>query len=269
MDDNDDFKNVPPMVPDRDDVDSHLSNKRSQSQEIVRPSYYTQKVKVSTWPVRIMLTLLTLGMLGGGYSAYYMYGEYQNDLRQADLRIADLELALSLAGDSAEESAMTLIERLDSNFSQIDLLWANWRGNNKDLEDVRSEIARLVLVNEGQDETAANNSQQIANTNQALMTSETILNTLTTELAQINLAVTSLNADMFELEGMRGDLQTIRQSLNSGDSTVLGLLGRVEYMEESMESVNANRQQINESLLRIQENIQALQRAATTPGGSF
>ena len=56
MDENDDLKDIPPMVPDRDDVDSHISNKRSQNQEIVRPSYYTQKVKVSTWPVRILLS---------------------------------------------------------------------------------------------------------------------------------------------------------------------------------------------------------------------
>ncbi len=38
-----------------------------------------------------------------------------------------------------------------------------------------------------------------------------------------------------------------------------GLLGRVEYIEESMESVNAHRLQSNESLFRLQENIEALQ----------
>ena len=80
MSEKDDLKNIPPLVPERDDVDSHLTNKRAQSQEIVRPSYYTQKVEVSTWPVRIMLMLLTLGALGGGYGAYYFYGEYQLSL---------------------------------------------------------------------------------------------------------------------------------------------------------------------------------------------
>lgn len=269
MDDNDELKNIPPMVPDRDDVDSHISNKRSQSQEIVRPSYYTQKVKVSTWPVRIMLTLLTLGMLAGGYGAYTIYGEYQNNLRQADLRIGDLELRLALAGESSAESDSNLMENINRSIEQYDLLWRNWRENNRTFEEFQGEIARLKLVNEGQNETAANNSQQIASTNRTLMTNETMLNTLTTELAQMNLAVTSLNAEMLELEGMREGLQTIRQSLNSGDSTVLGLLGRVEYMEESMESVNANRQQINASLFRIQEDIEALQRAMNRSGGGI
>ncbi len=44
MSEKDDLKDIPPLVPERDDVASHRSNKRAQSQEIVRPSYYTRKV---------------------------------------------------------------------------------------------------------------------------------------------------------------------------------------------------------------------------------
>ena len=66
---------------------------------------------------------------------------------------------------------------------------------------------------------------------------------------------------------MRGDLGSIRTALSSGDSTVLGLVGRLEYMEQSMESVNAHRLQINESLFRLQENIEALQRAGSPGAG--
>jgi prefoldin subunit 5 len=48
---------------------------------------------------------------------------------------------------------------------------------------------------------------------------------------------------------------------------VLGLVGRLEYLEQSMESVNAHRLQINETLFRLQENIEALQSSLTGPGG--
>jgi prefoldin subunit 5 len=68
---------------------------------------------------------------------------------------------------------------------------------------------------------------------------------------------------------MRSDLETLRQSLNSGDSTVLGLVGRLEYIEQSLESVNAHRLQINESLFRLQETIEALQRAANGSSSSL
>lgn len=262
MRENDDLGNIPPIVPDRDDVDTHLSNKRSQGRDILRPGYSAEKVKVSTWPVRIMLTLIVLAMGGSGYGAYVMYELYLDDMAQAELRIADLERRLSLAGDSAEESTLNMIDRMDFNFSEIDKLWAARRVINSALEDVQSEIAKIALVNEGQDEVTATNSQQIAASNQSVMATETKVNALNSDVAAITESVNSLNTSVQELGAMRSDLASIRQALNSGDSTVLGLVGRLEYIEESMESVNAHRLQINESLFRLQENIEAIQISA-------
>ena len=90
-----------------------------------------------------------------------------------------------------------------------------------------------------------------------------IRDSLSNNYNQLMTSFSSLNNSVDELGALRGDLESIRQALNSGDSTVLGLAGRVEYIEQSMESVNAHRLQINESLFRLQENIEALQR----PGG--
>lgn len=269
MNDQDDLHDIPPMVPERDDVDTHLSNKKAQGQEIVRPSYYTQKVKVSTWPVRILLTILTLAAGAGGYGAYYFYEIYQSDLRQANLRISDLEMALALAGESAEESDNNLMDNINRTIEQYDLLWANWRNNNAQFDDIAGEIARLKMANEGQDEATATNSQAIAAANETLMANETRLNGLNNDYNQLAQSVTALNSNMDELGNMRDDLEGIRAALNSGDSTVLGLVGRLEYIEQSMESVNAHRLQINESLFRLQENIEALQRASGIPSSGI
>jgi chromosome segregation ATPase len=266
MSEKDDLKDIPPLVPERDDVASHRSNKRAQNQEIVRPSYYTRKVEVSTWPVRIMLILLTLGVVVGGYGAYYFYGEYQNTLRQSELRIGDLEVRLALAGETAEESDSDLMDNINRTIEQYDLLWANWRANNRQFEEFQSEIARLKMSNEGQDETTATNSQAIASANQSLMANETQINSITNEMEVLGQSVTGLNANVDELSSMRSDLESIRLSLTSGDSTVLGLVGRLEYIEESMESVNAHRLQINESLYRLQESFEELQRVRSVPG---
>ena len=265
MSEKDDLKDIPPLVPERDDVASHRSNKRAQSQEIVRPSYYTRKVEVSTWPVRIMLILLSLGVVVGGYGAYYFYGEYQNTLRQSELRIGDLEVRLALAGETAVESDNDLMDNINRTIEQYDLLWANWRANNRQFEEFQGEIARLKMSNEGQDETTATNSQAIASTSQSLMANETKINSLSNEMDRLNLSLNSLNTSVDELIVMRADVESIRQSLNSGDSTVLGLVGRLEYMEESMESVNAHRMQVNDLLSQLQGNIEALQRAQSAP----
>ncbi len=261
MNKDDDLNDIPPLVPERDDVASHLNDKRAQNQEIVRPNYYTEKVKVSSWPVRIMLTILTLVAAGGSYAGYYFYDKYQTDLRQANLRIGDLEVALALAGESAEESDNDLMENINRTIEQYDLLWANWRANNKQFDDIAGEISRLKITNEGQDETTESNSKAIALVNESMLSSDTQINSLTNNYNQLMGSFSSLNASVDELGTLRGDLESIRQALNSGDSTVLGLAGRVEYIEQSMESVNAHRLQINESLFRLQENIEALQRS--------
>lgn len=263
MRDKNELGDIPPLVPEKDDVASHMSNKKAQSQEIVRSSYYTERVKVSSWPVRVMLTILTLVAAGGGYAGYYLYGEYQTDLRQANLRIGDLEVALALAGQTAEESDSNLMDNISRTIEQYDLLWANWRANNKQFDDIQGEISRLKIANEGQDETTENNSKAIALANESMISSEAQITNLSNNYNQLMMSFSSLNDSVDELGALRGDLESIRQALNSGDSTVLGLAGRVEYIEQSMESVNAHRLQINESLFRLQENIEALQR----PGG--
>lgn len=267
MRDNDELHDIPPMIPDRDDVDTHASSKRSSNQEIVRPAYQTKSVKVSTWPVRILLGLLVLAAGGGAYTGYYFYGIYQTDLRQANLRISDLETRLALMGESAEESDNNLMEDINQTIEQYDLLWANWRANNRKFDDIASEISRLKLANEGQDEITTNNSQQLAQTQEAVGQANARLNALGTELDSLNDSFAQLDTSVNELSGMRNELASLRQSLNSGDSTVLGLVGRLEYMEESMESVNAHRLQVNESLFRLQENVEALQRqVGNNPG---
>ena len=155
------------------------------------------------------------------------------------------------------------MENINRTIEQYDLLWANWRANNKQFDDIAGEISRLKIANEGQDETTENNSKAIALVNETLITSETQINSLASSYDQLVGDLSNLDASVNELGTLREDLETIRQALNSGDSTVLGLAGRVEYIEQSMESVNAHRLQINESLFRLQENIEALQR----PGG--
>lgn len=259
MRDKDELSNIPPMVPDRDDVDSYMTSKRAQGREIVRPTHQASSARGSSWPVRIMLLLLTLAAGAGGYGAYYFYDIYQTDLRQANLRISDLETRLNVVNQSTEESDNSLMEDINKTIEQYDLLWANWRNNNRQFEEIQSEIARLKMVNEGQDETTANNSQQLAQNSEAVNDVSARLNNFGTELDTLEQSLSSLDANVGELEGMRNDLNAIRQSMNSGDDTLLGLAGRIDYMEQSMESVNAHRLQINESLYRLQENIESLQ----------
>ena len=270
MRDQDDLgNNIPPLVPDRDDVDSHLSNKRARSREIVRPSGapQTRATNRTSWPVLVMICLLTLGVGGGLYGAYYFYTEiYQTGLRQANLRISDLETRLAIVGESAEETDNSLMEDINQTIEQYDLLWANWRNNNRQFADIQSEIARLKQVNEGQDELTAQNTQQLAQYGETLTQANSEINALENQLNNLGQTIAGLDSSVQELSSLRADVETIRQNMNSGDDSLLGLAGRLEYIEESMESVNAHRLQINESLYRLQEDVESLQRTVLEPG---
>ncbi len=265
MRDSEELTDIPPIIPTRDDVASHQQSRKGQAQDIVRPNYYAQIMKVSTWPVRIMLTLLFLALVGVGTGAYYFYGEYEGNLRQAELLMGDLERRFAQLDNSAQGNALEMQESLDFHFSEIDKLWAARNKTNQDVVDVRSEIAKLGIVNDGQDEAAAYVSKQIADTETQINAGNTRLNTLVTEFDQLSRSVTAIISEIDNLETLRADMQSVQAALNSGDSNLLGLIGRLEYVEESMESVNAHRLQINESLFRLQENIEALQ-IQVTPG---
>ncbi len=256
------------MVPERDHLDSHRSNRRAQKQEIVRPARRGARRGKSSGGVRVLLTLLSLAVVGGGAGGYYFYTEYETDLRQTQLRLGDLERRLALTGEDAEESAVAIMAEVERTIEQYDLLWANWRTNNQTLDDIRSEIARLELVNEGQDEVAVNNSQAISRGDEALLAQGVQLSTIVRELAVVSGDMAAMNSELSAILSLQSDIEGIRDSVNSGDSTVLGLVGRLESMEQAMESIDAYRLQTNDSLFRLQEYIEELQRTVNRPRGA-
>jgi len=266
MRDSDDLKDIPPIVPSRDDVDSHQQSRRGQNREIVRPTHVARSPAGSSWPVRIVLALLIVAFCGAAAGAYYFHGLYQEDMRQADLRIAELERRLALVGEESEDTVINIQETLDFHFSEIDKLWAARNALRTEATDIRSELARLVQVNEGQDENVAALTAQVQNTLNQTSANATRVNTLTNELDQVSRQIAAMDASLENLAALREELQAVQTSLNSGDSTLLGVVGRLDYLEDSMESVNAHRLQINQSLFQLQESLETLQRQATSSG---
>ena len=264
MRDKDELTDIPPIVPSREDVATHQQSRRGQSQEIVRPTLAHQKV--STWPVRIMLSVLTIAMLGAGAGAYFLYGQYQDELRQSDLRISDLERRLALVGTENEDSVVNIQETLDFHFSEIDKLWAARNALRTDAQDLQGELAKLALVNEGQDETVASLTQQVDGASSQITASNSRVSALVGEMDQLTQQLAQMDSSLDTLGSLRAELQSVQTALNSGDSNLLGVIGRLDYLEESMESVNAHRLQINETLFRLQENVETIQRQVSPAG---
>jgi septation ring formation regulator EzrA len=264
-----DLSDIPPMIPELDDVDTHRSGRRAQGQDIVSASYAGAKYQSSTASGWLKGTLLIFfaSLSCGGYLGYLAYEEASDGMETAKLRISDLERRLSFVGENAEESNLNLNERIDFNFTEIDKLWAARRVINGSLEDIQGGVARTELINGGQDESLTDLNKKLAQTSEEIVSFAASLNSAEIALSEVVLDVELLDESVNGLAKLRSDLELIRQSLNSGDSTVLGLAGRLEYMEESMESINAHRLQVNESLYRLQERLELIQRSVSVPAG--
>ncbi len=271
MNEKDDLGNIPSMVPDRDEVVRH-QRKRNQ-QEIVPPSAYSDVIKVSTWPIRIMIFLLTLSLMGGGALGYYIYEQNLQSLDQANRLISDLETRLLIAGDTADETTGNLLERLETNFTQIDRLWATRNRTNGEISDFRNQLAEYEKVNRGRDEITTNNSKLIENNKTQLVVTGARSNELSMQLQQIVELVGNLNTAFAVLEGLSVDMQSIKTSLNSGDSTMLGVVGRMDAMadrlinlQESVAAIDTNRVQVNSFLNKLQQDIQLVRSSISENG---
>ena len=68
----------------------------------------------------------------------------------------------------------------------------------------------------------------------------------------------TLSSAVQSVQSVAQDMANIRASLNNGDSTLIGLQDRMENVEEAVESIDAYRLQVNQTIIRLQENIQSM-----------
>lgn len=254
--DNDDFDDIPSMVPTRDDV---VSRERARRQpDLVKPVSYAELVRVSTWPVRIMLTILTLALIGGGALAYTVHQETLGTLDQANRRIQDLENRLATVGDSAEETALNIVERVDFNFSEIDKLWAARNTTNRNVTDLTGRIANV-------ESQANDNLTTIEETNQRLVQVGNAAENAGRDVAavrqtaeQLSERVATLDGQLQNVRGVAQELVNLRATISTSESTSGGLNDRLQRVEQAVEAIDAYRLQMNQTVLRLQQQIETI-----------
>ena len=229
--DKDELYDIPPMVPDPDQADSHLSGQRARGREIVHPGFRDPRRDPRRDPqggrgggglIQVVLVLLTLTIGVGGYLGYTLYQQYQDDLRQTRLRLDDIESNAAEAAEMGEESAVNL----EVVAEQYDLLWANWRANNQTFDEIRAEIARMDTAN-------------------------------TESIEQLTESISAIGQELGMLEELQSSLESVRET---ADGDAQSLTQRVETLEQAMQAVDVYRLQTNDSLFRLQQHLEELQR---------
>ena len=248
MRDDDHIYDIPSIMPENDELASHRKMKRGTSVPVL-----DDVVEVRTsGAVRFMLSLLFVGLLATGGVGYYFYNQglqMQEQLNTAQGRIMQLQNRLNLVDESAEQSSMGLLERVDTNFTQIDLLWANYRNHtaslaeiNRFVEQAKGTIATMEGVISGHSNTLNDATAQLANL-------QTRLETVSNNIAGMD------NLDE-QLSGILSDLNGVKSSVASLQN---GLGSRVDSTEQDIESINVYRLQLNQTLDTIQARINELQ----------
>jgi len=243
----DQIDDIPSIVPERDEVASHRKMKRGNSIPVVE-----EVVTGTTGGVRFMLVILTLGLFATGGAGYYFYDQglqMQDQLNSAQGRILQLQNRLNLVDESAEQQSMGLLERVDSNFEQIDLLWANYRNHtaslaelNRFMEDAKGTITSIEGVISGHSKSLNEATAQLA-------TMQNRLETITSNIAGMDDLDQQLSSILTDLTGVKTNVASLQN----------GLVSRVNSTEQDIESINVYRLQLNQTLDTIQSRISELQ----------
>lgn len=247
MRDNDHI-DVPSIVPERDELASHRKMKRGTSVPVLDD---VVEVKTSG-AVQVLLSVLTIGLLLTGGAVYYFYSQgmaMQESLTAAEGRILQLQNRLNLVDESAEQSSMGLLERVDTNFTQIDLLWANYRNHTASLAEINRFVEQAKETMSAMDGVLSTHSKSLNDSSALIGSLQTRLETISSNIAGMD------NLDT-QLSGIQSDLNTVKSSVASLQN---GLVSRVNSTEQDIESINVYRLQLNQTLDLIQDRISELQ----------
>ena len=257
MRDNDDIgDDIPSMVPAKDELVSRQQARRQP--DLVKPVSYAEQVKVSTWPVRIMLGVLTLAIGAGAYLGYTVYQENLRQLNQANQRIMDLENRLAMVGDSAEETALNIVDRVDFNFSEIDKLWAARNATNRDVTDLTGRVANVETRSQENLTAVEETRQQLQQTTSRTDNALRDVAAVRTETDQLGQRINTLNGQVQNLQGVAQELVNLQATLSTAESTSGGLNDRMMRVEEAVEAIDAYRLQMNQAVQRLQQQIESV-----------
>lgn len=218
---------IPSIKPERDEV---ASFRRSARSEAPRPS---------NWSGILGVVILLMGamMVAGGIALY----EVQQKLDHANRLLAqgqadhsDLESRLAATGTDVSKTLGDLDERVETNFSEIDKLWAvAFRQNKPEIQQNAQAIEKLQLDLEG----------QLALINGAVKTINEQSDGLVDDSEELLIQLALLRSQVQEQATL---MEAIRRQANSLDA-------RMQDVQKDIEAINGFRASFNERLLQLEQ----------------
>ncbi|MBO6554955.1 MAG: hypothetical protein JJ957_00535 [Pseudomonadales bacterium] len=234
-------ENIPSIKPDQDDVASYRRSGRSEAPK--QSNFNGMLVFV------IVLMAIMMGV--GGYTIYELQERLARSdelLEQSKENIRQLDSRLAATGTDVSKTFQDLKAQVETNFSEIDKLWAvSYRQNRPDIQKNVRAIAEL------KDDLGGKMITMDASVKQMTGQYQSMLNELTT----LREGLLQDNEELItEIALLRGQVQDQAVAQEAEKRNLNTLTREMKETQEAIDSIDQYRLQINQRLIELQNQIQ-------------
>lgn len=251
--DDESLPEVPPLVPDRDEV---LSRQRRGNGPPATPPPRGPTPPPGRgggggggWAVPALLGLLIVALAGFGAWQQLQLEGARDTLDAYEMRVAELERRLSHTDESVSQSSVAMQVKLQELDSEIRKLWDNvWRRARAQLEEHEGKIGKL-------ESDLGSTRSGLSDAQKTLAESRKSLDSLRQQVDRFSRLDSSVELTRRKVEEQQAALEAAIDRVDRAVADMGRLERRVGANEEWVQSINNFRQQMNRELLTLKEQI--------------
>ncbi|MEP5766294.1 MAG: hypothetical protein ABJ308_16970 [Halieaceae bacterium] len=240
--------NIPPIIPARDEVVSRQRSKKTTGGKRGKAPAGGGSGLLARLFIAIALVVAAVACAW----AWQLQQELDladTALRDYEMRISDLEDRLSDTDEGMNQSTAAMAVKIKELYSEVDKLWGSaWRRNQ----------ASIKALQKSKDEQGS----QLATLAATDTAYSAQLQALATDIGKLRSVAGDLDRLVSTARANEALLERLGDDVSRATLEVAKLQKRVQTGEEWQASVDGFRKQVNQSLIRLQESVGALQGGA-------
>jgi len=235
-------ENIPSIKPAQDEVASYRRSGRSEAPK--QSNFNGLLVFV------IVLMAIMMGI--GGYTLYEVQERLERSnqlLEQGQENTRQLDSRLAATGTDVSKTLQDLKAQMNTNFIEIDKLWAvSHRQNKPDIQKNVRAIAGLKRDLGAKIDSMSGSVKKMSSQYQAILN----------ELTGLREGLRQDNEELItEIALLRGQVQDQAVLQGASKRNLNSLDRQMKEMQAAIDSIDAHRRQISQKLNELQNNIQA------------
>ena len=252
----DDLEHIPSIVPTRDSEPHRTSSKtragKGKGGGGTRRPAAPKPAAASGGSGLLARLFITVSLVVAAVACAWAW-QLQQQLQQATLqmedyatRIGDLEARLSDTDEGVSQNAAVQAVKIGELESEVRKLWDNvWK-------QTKSRLSKLEADNTSQ-------GKKLASAEKSLSTVQSQLKSSSGDIAKLKGVAGDLSRLMSSAKTNQAEVERVADALNRINLDLAKLSKRVQSNEESVNSINAFRKQVNASLTSLETTVRVIQ----------